>query len=178
MNSGLKSFGKIMLTVFIIVYALIAVFATLCLLQFNDKRVTVFGNKSLLILKENLDEDYQKGDLLVVTKGNGSEVGAGDKIFFYNSGQNYMVNYSTVVNAYDVNGDYVFQVDAQYNVYMDYYIGKKVQSFKGMGTLLGFIESKWGFLLLVVLPTLVAVIYEIYVIVLEIIDIKKEVDNE
>ena len=60
-----------------------------------------------MILKDNLDEEFKKGDLLIVTKDNGSEVVAGDKIFFYNSGQNYLVNYSTVVNVSDVNGDYI-----------------------------------------------------------------------
>ena len=178
MNSGFKTFGKIMLTVFIIIYAIMEIFVTACLLQFNDYRVSEFGNNSLLILKNDLGEEYKKGDLLIVTKGDGSEVVEGDKIFFYNSGQNYLVNYSTVVNVSQINGEHVFAIDAKYNVYMDYYIGKKVQVFKGMGTILGFLESKWGFLLLVVLPTLVAVIYEVYIIILEIIDIKREVDNE
>lgn len=178
MSSGIKNVGKILLIVFIIVYALIEIFVTACLLQFNDYRITEFGNKSLLILKENLDDDYKKGDLLVVTKDDGSEVVEGDKIFFYNASDHYLVNYATVVTVGENNNDYVFKVDALYNVYKDYYIGKKVQVFRGMGTILGFFESKWGFLLLVVLPTLVAVIYEIYIIILEIIDIKKEVDNE
>ena len=178
MSSGLKSFGKVLLIVFIVLYALIEIFVTACLLQFNDYRVTEFGNKSLLILKENIDEDYKKGDLLVITKDNGSDVTVGDRIFFYNASEHYLVNYAKVVEVKENKDDFVFKVDALYNVYRDYYVGKKVQRFKGMGTILGFLESKWGFLLLVVLPTLVAVIYEIYIIVLEIIDIKKEVDNE
>ena len=178
MNIGLKSFGKIILTVFIILYALMEIFVTACLLQFNEYRVSVFGNKSLLLLKENLNDEYKKGDLLVVTKGDGSEVVEGDSIFFYNANQNYLVNYATVVGVTGTNGDYAFKVDAKFNVYKDYYIGKNVRIYRGMGTILGFLESKWGFLLLVVLPTLVAVIYEIYIIILEIIDIKREVDNE
>ena len=40
------------------------------------------------------------------------------------------------------------------------------------------LESKWGFLLLIVLPTMIAVIYEFYAIIVEIIEFKKEVDNE
>ena len=167
-----------MLTVFIALYAIMAIFVTACLLNFNEYRITEFGNKSLLILKSNLDTNYVKGDLLVVTKDNGDDVTEGDKIFFYNAAENYLINYATVVEVDENNNNHVFKVDALYNVYMDYYVGKNVKRYQGLGTLLGFLESKWGFLLMIVLPTLVAVIYEIYLIILEIIDIKREVDNE
>ena len=61
---------------------------------------------------------------------------------------------------------------------MDYYIGKNTKVYKRIGGIMRFLESKWGFLLLIVLPTMIAVIYEFYAIIVEIIEFKKEVDNE
>ena len=92
MSSVVKSFGKICLMVVGILYVILAIFVTICLLNFNDYRITVFGNKSLLLIKDDLGDNYKKNDLLVVTKDDGSSVREGDSIFFYNASVNYTVN--------------------------------------------------------------------------------------
>lgn len=178
MSSVVKSVGKILLMVFIVLYFLMEIFVTVCLLNFNDYRVTVFGKNSLLLLDEDVTETYTKGDLVVVTKDDGSDVIEGDGIFFYNPGENYTVNYAIVTGIEEHNNKtYTFKIGNSVNVYNDYYIGKDTKVYNNVGGVLRFLESKWGFLLLIVLPTLIAVIYEVYVIIIEIIEIKKEVDN-
>lgn len=178
MSSVVKSVGKILLIVFVVLYFIMEIFVTACLLNFNDYRVTEFGNKSLLLLDEDVTEAYTKGDLVVVTKNDGSDVLEGDGIFFYNPGENYTVNYATVTSIEEhANKTYTFKIGNSVSVYNDYYIGKDTKVFNNVGSVLRFLESKWGFLLLIVLPTLIAVIYEVYVIIIEIIEIKKEVDN-
>lgn len=178
MSSMLKSFGKVILTVFVILYVLLEIFVTICLLNFNDYRVTEFGNNSLIILDNDLGKKYEKNDLLLVSRGDGSEVNIQDDIFFYNPVENYTVNYGEVKAINKVGEGYTYVVDGAHNVYADYFIGKDVKIYKHIGGILKFLESKWGFLMLVVLPTLIAVIYEVYVIIIEIIEIKKEVNDE
>lgn len=179
MSSVVKSFGKICLMVVGILYVILAIFVTICLLNFNDYRITVFGNKSLLLLKDGLGDNYKKNDLLVVTKDDGSSVKEGNSIFFYNASLNYTVNYAVVRDTEKhANGTYTFKIDGNHNVYTDYYIGKDPKVFRGVGGVLRVLESKWGFLLLIILPTMMAVIYEVYMIIIEIIEIKNEVKDE
>ena len=75
---------KILLNLIIIIYVVIAILVTICLLTFNQYRISEFGNKSLIIINEN-DElyNYTKGDLLIVTKENLKDAKEGDLVFFY-----------------------------------------------------------------------------------------------
>ncbi len=179
MSNVIKGIGKILLIIVVVLYLVLEIFLAICLLNYNDYRITVFGNKSLLLLTEDLDEKYKKNDLVIVTKGDGSEVKEGDSIFFYNPGQNYTVNYAEVTSITPhANKTYTYKIGTTHNVYTEYYIGKNTKVYKGLGGTMRLLESKWGFLLLIVLPTMIAVIYEFYAIIVEIIEFKKEVDNE
>ncbi len=179
MTGIIKGIGKILFTIIIVLYLLLEIFLAVCLLNYNDYRITVFGNKSLLLLTEDLDDKYKKNDLVIVTKGDGSEVKEGDSIFFYNPGQNYTVNYAEVTSiSPHANKTYTYKIGTTHNVYTEYYIGKDTKVYKGLAGPMRLLESKWGFLLLIVLPTMIAVIYEFYAIIVEIIEFKKEVDNE
>lgn len=174
MKSMLKSMGKILTIVFLLLYLGVAVFVTVCLLNFNDSRVTQFGDTSLIIVDEELSTDYKKGDLVVVKRDDGSLVNEGDSIFFYDPSLNDAVNYAEV-NGIEYNGNYyTYTIGDNYTVYYDYYIGTHGKSFRYVGSVLSVLESKWGFLLLVILPVMVAVIFEIYAIIIEIVELKKE----
>lgn len=175
MKSTLKAILKVLLVVFLVLYLGIEIFVTLCLLNLNDEGVTQFGDDTtLVIMNDSLSDNYKKGDLLVVHKGNGEEVSTGDFIFFYNPSEDYVVNFAEVASTYDTDGYYTFVVGNDYNVYYDYYIGKDCDVYRGIGSVLSVLESQWGFLLLIILPTLIAIIFEIYAILLEVIELKKE----
>ncbi len=174
MKNTLKSILKVFLIVFLILYLGIEVLVTVCLLNFNENGITVIGKTSWVIPDKDFSEKYEKGDLLIVSKGTGEEVGIGDYIFFYNPSENDIVNYAEVVNIVDTNGYYSYTVGNNYTVYSDYYIGKDVKLFKNVGSVLKVLESQFGFLLLIILPTMVAIIFEIYAIIMEVIELKKE----
>jgi len=174
MKNTVKSILKVLLIVFLVLYLGIEIFVTVCLLNFNDQRVTELGNKSLIIVDEDFSKDYKKGDLLVVTKTDGSDVDNGDYIFFYNPSNNYVINYAEVSNIVKTNDYYTFVVGNEYNVYYEYFVGKKVSKYAGVGSVLKVLESKYGFLTLIILPTMVGIVFEIYAIILEVIEIKKE----
>ncbi len=174
MKSTVKSIFKVLLIVFLIIYLGVEVFVTVCLLNYNEQRITELGNKSLIIVDEDLSKDYKKGDLLVVTKNKGEEVDDGDYIFFYNPSDNFVVNYAEVTNVMNANNEYTYVVGNDYNVYYDYFIGKDVKKYSKAGKVLSVLESKYGFLALIIFPTMVAIIFEIYAIIIEIIELKKE----
>ena len=75
---------KTILNALFFIYIVIAVFVTVCLLSFNDFKITEFGDNSLVIISnDNLEPDFNKGDLAIVNRS--KEVLVGRKAFFYNT---------------------------------------------------------------------------------------------
>lgn len=177
MKSTLKAMLKILLTVFAVLYVGVAIFVTVCLLNFNEQRITEIGNTSIVIVDEEFSSEYKKGDLLFIVKDKeeAAKVVSGSNIFFYNPSENDVVNYAEVKEVKEVNGYYNFILGNGYTVYYDYYVGTNPKAFKGLGSVLSVLESQFGFLALIILPTLIAIIFEVYAIILEVIELKKEV---
>lgn len=176
MKSVLKAMLKILLTVFAVLYVGVAIFVTVCLLNFNDQRITEIGNTSIVIVDEEFSNEYKKGDLLFLNKDEkeAANVISGSHIFFYNPAENNVINYAEVAEVKEVNDYYNFVLADGYTVYYDYYVGTNPKVFKGVGKILSVLESQFGFLALIILPTMVAIIFEIYAIILEVIELKKE----
>ena len=75
---------KTILNVIFVIYVVIAVFVTICLLSYNQFKVTEFGNYSLVIVTDDeMAPDFNKGDLIIVDKS--QQVLSGDKAFFYDT---------------------------------------------------------------------------------------------
>lgn len=176
MKSTLKAMLKILLTVFAVLYVGVAIFVTVCLLNFNDQRITEIGNTSIVIVDEEFSNEYKKGDLLFITKDEkeAAKVVSGSHIFFYNPSENNVINYAEVKEVKEINNYYNFILGDDYTVYYDYYVGTNPKVFKKLGTVLSVLESQFGFLALIILPTMIAIIFEIYAIILEVIELKKE----
>ena len=174
MKNILKSIFKIFLIIFCVIYLGVEVIVTVCLLNFNENGISEIGDSSWIIASDDFSDEYEKGDLLIVSKGTGEEVGIGDYIFFYNPTENNVVNYAGVANIIDTNGYYTYVVGNDYNVYFDYYVGNDVKLFKKVGSVLALLESQLGFLMLIILPTMIAIIFEIYAIIIEVVELKKE----
>lgn len=174
MESTLKSIGKILLMVFLVIYLIIEIIVTICVLNFNDNRVTVFGDNSLVILKEDISSTYKKNDVVVAKKVDGSKVSEGDYIFYYNPSKNNQIEYKEVEDISDNGLAYSFRVENNYNVYQEYFIGVPDHVYHNVGGMLSLLESKWGFLLLIILPTMIAIVVELYAVIMEIIELKNE----
>lgn len=75
---------KIIGNVLIVLYAIIAIFTTICLLSYNEYKVTEIGDYSLVIIDtRDLEPNYNKGDLVIADKSYKLEIG--DEVFFYNT---------------------------------------------------------------------------------------------
>lgn len=162
---------KTILSIIAIIYAIIAIFVTVCLLSFNDYRVSEFGNTSFIIMSNNeLEPEYNKGDLIIASKD--SKIEVGDYVFFYDrSGNGVRISYAEVKNI-DVSttGEKAYNIEGDYTLSSDYIIGSSTDLtvMHNVGTVLSILESRWGFLFLIVLPTLIAFLYEIVEVITEI----------
>ena len=166
----------------IIIYAIFAIFLTICLLSYNEFKVTEFGNYSLIIIDSNdIKGDFEKGSLVIVDTDEDPEIG--EKAFFYNTSNKNEISLAEVQNkevVSDVETTYTFAGDKL--VSTAHMIGSTEHTtvIPYLGTVLAITASKWGYLFLVVLPTLLAFLYEITKVIEDIKNSKNvnEEDNE
>lgn len=170
---------KIIVNILVTVYAVIAVFTTVCLLSYNEYKISEFGDNSMiLVTNDELSPDFNKGDLVIVNSGNKSKIAIGDKVFFYNSHDRKVdVALAPVTNREIVTStEITFTVGQNHDVSSQYVLGaaKNAIVIPGVGGILGALESKWGFLFLIVFPSLIAFLYELSVVFSEIREERKE----
>ena len=170
----MKKFLNILKNFIIIVYVVLIIFVTVCLISYNDYQVSVIGDSTLIpVIDEDL-KDYTLGDLLIVKRKNPSKVIKDEKVFFYMKrfGEP-TINYSTVVDVQQVTPtEITFTVEGDYKFSSGNYIGRvdDVIIIPKVGKILNILESKWGFLFLGVFPTLLAFLYTLHSVVTELIE--------
>ena len=153
-----------------IIYVAIAIFVTVCLLSYNEFKVTEFGDYSLVIISdEGLEPDFNKGDLVIVNKK--SKIITGRKAFFYNTYDRQIEIKLGTIEAFErvTNKETTYTLEGERKISSQYVLGpaETAEVIPGVGTVLGILESKWGFLFLIVLPSLLAFIYQISVVIAE-----------
>ena len=176
----MKKVLKFLIGIVIAAYIIVAIGLTVCLLNYNDYNLTVLGKNTFIIVKDDeLKPDFKKGDLVIVKRNDDSEIEAGDKIFFYNGYEHQVtVNLGDVVsNTAVTDTESTFVVEGNLKLSSKYIIGKAETSkvYSGMGSVLSVLESRWGFLFIIILPVLLMFIYLIYAVVME---VKKPVNEK
>ena len=178
----IKKIVDILRNIVITVWFLIAIFVTVCLLSYNEFKVTTFGTNSFLIIdSDEMEPEFLEGDLLIVKRNADNKIDVGDKVFYYNSfmDSSVLIYLDTVQNKYPVTkSETTFVLDGE-RVSGEYIIGKSdtAKVFHKMGTVLGILTSKWGFMFLIIFPTLFAIMYEIAMII-EMAKEKEEDDED
>ncbi len=152
----------------VMVYVIIAIAVTLCLLNYNDYNVTEFGNNTLILITDSsLEPDYAEGDLVVAKKENIDKIKAGDKIFFYNNKDIKLGQVNSVKTYEGVSSTFI--LDGNYQVVEEDIIGstENAKAYNKLGTVLNILESKWGFLFLIIFPSVIAFLREIFEVAME-----------
>lgn len=158
--------------ILIILYILLIIFITICLLSYNDYKITEFGNITILpVIDEYLKPDYNVGDLLILKK-NVAEVKEGDIVFFYRTtfGET-VVNFAKVTNIEIVTmQESTITVEGDYEFSSRYLIGRSsdITIIPVAGRIISILESKYGFLFLGILPSLLVFLYTGYTLFLEV----------
>lgn len=176
----MKKVLKIIGVILLVIYVGIAILLTFLLLKYNDYNITEVNGKSFIIVKDDdLKPSYNKGDLVIVNRGDNSDIKPGDKIFFYDVDDDKVtVNLGNVIDKSVVNEKEVtFVMDGDYPISSEYVIGKSStsKSYSNLGSILSVLESRYGFLFIVIFPILILFIYEIYAAIKE---LKSPIDDE
>ncbi len=153
---------KIIIVLLTTLYVLISVIVTTCLLHYNDYNVTVFNNNSLVCLKKNYDE-LKKWSLVIVAN---KDIVVGDKVFYYETINNKVNININLVKKIDIINDNetMYTFDDNKVITKDLIIGAKNNSkvYPFIGGILLLLESKWGFLGIIILPVAICFVLEIY----------------
>ena len=163
------------------IYLVIAILLTLTLLAYNDFKISQFGDYSLLVIKDDeIEPDFKEGDLVILNKSD--KVLTGRKAFFYDtSNQKIEVKLGVVEAAEPVNEDEItYTLEGERKISSEYVLGpaNTAEVIPGLGKVLGILQSKWGFLFIIVFPALILVINQIGVVFNNIIESLKEAKTE
>ena len=169
----MKIILKILKGLIISVWLVISIFTTICLISYNDYLVSEIGEYSLFIVdNKDLEPDFKKNDIVIVEKQPESKYNEGDKVFFYYGNRNTLsyINYGEIAEIErneDFEDKYTFVNTA---VSYGNLIGpaSDAKVIHKLGLVLRIFESRWGFMFLVILPTLFAIVYEVYYIAIEV----------
>lgn len=163
------------------VYLAIAIFITLLLLAYNDFKVSEIGNYTLLLIKDSsLAPEFNKGDLVIVNKDD--EVLTGRKAFFYDTyNQKIEIRLGLIENVERVTAtEKTYTLEGDRKISGEYVLGpaNTAEIIPYLGTVLGVLESKWGFLFLIVFPALILVVNQIGIVFSNIMQAAKEEKEE
>ena len=164
---------KYVLNVISIVYFLIAIILTVCLLSYNEYRVTEIGKYVFILsVDEELEDISSKGDLIIVKKQSNKNINIGDRVFFYTKQNNEVVISAAKVESKEqaFGNGYNYVVEGDYRISDRHLIGKVDDCIKipYLGTILKVLESRLVFLFLIVFPTFIIFLYEAYKVIIEI----------
>ncbi len=164
MKKGLKIVAGIIISL----YLIMVVFTTAFLLNRNDYGVSSFLGRSLILVNEDLEGEYKKDALLFIGKVKNEDVKEGDMAFFYDtySGE-HKIKYIEISRKEQTNEtETTYITKSNDRISSQYLIGTHDSTFalNSFGKVFSLFQSKWGFLLVVVLPLFLAFLYEIYAI--------------
>ena len=150
---------------FIIIVYVIAL--TAFILCKNKYGYTQFGDytfNDINLLDERNIQNTKKGDLLVVK--NSGDISKGDVIYYYTVyNENWIVKSNPVIDITEDDFSAIYTVmdkDEPTSIQSSRVLGKYATTFANLGSVIGVLESRLGFLFLVLLPIMIVFIYQVY----------------
>lgn len=169
MKKIIKKIKSFIAGVLMLIFFIFAISMTMLLLNYNKYGLTQFGDTTLVIINDKISsETFKKGDLVLVENQKLTDLELGDEIFVYriNEGGSVSIELGKVGEIYLEEDAVAFENGDIFST--QFVIGTADEIYNDIGTYLAIIESKWGFLFIVLVPCLLIFIYEIYALIVEI----------
>ena len=179
----MKIVGNIIKGILITIWVIVAIIATVCLISTNDFGVTEIGSKTVFVIDDDSHKpDFYKNDLIIASKTEEDNYEVGDSVFYYldNARDGSFIKNAKITSIDKNEGAedaYHFargsiSEDANNDIIVSYsrMIGKANESkvIHKLGLLLNILENRFGFLFLIILPTIFAIVFEVYTIIEEV----------
>ncbi len=160
---------KVFTSIVLVLFFAFTITMTVLLLNFNKFGVTQFDDTSLLIIKKGFtSENYKKGSLVFVESKTLSEYKEGEEVFVYHLDGHGGVNIQLgVVGQVFVDDDAItFTNGGTYS--SEFIMGSGTKVYPKLGLILSILESKWGFLFIILVPNFFLFVYQLYSLIIEI----------
>ena len=151
----------------IIIYV---IFIASCILFRNDYGYTQFDKYTMVSIGEEDTrylKDFEDGDLLVVKST--IDINEGDLIYYYATvNEKYVIRSGVVASLTEDDYSVMYVLDDEDKTTLNdkKVLGKYSNNYSNWGKLLSILESRFGFLFLVLLPIMIIFIYQVYEFVL------------
>ena len=170
-NSSFVTYFISFVSIFVLfgIYFVFALAMTILLLNYNEYGITQFDNKSLIMINSKISNDeFKKGELIVTESKKVDEYKEGEYVFTYKIGPDRIptVVVGKIGNIYPEEEAITFENGETYSV--ENIAGTPYKKYDKIGGILSLIESKWGFLFIVLIPVFLIFIYEVYALIIEI----------
>ncbi|MDD2504945.1 MAG: hypothetical protein PHF21_01580 [Bacilli bacterium] len=165
----MKVIKKIIFGILAVTYFLFVIINTILMLNINKYGSTQFDDKTFVVIRSEISSDkYLKGDLVITKKPKLSEIEIGDEIFVYKIKRDGspVIDLGIIGDLHPDNDAISFENGASYQ--MDLVLGKTEKIYNNIGHYYGLVQSQWGFLFVILIPSFLLFIYELYAIIVEI----------
>lgn len=182
----MEKLKKMCINVLIVAYAVIAIAVTILMLSYNDYHCSVIGGYTFIIMEDDeLEEQgYPEGALVLVKETKARNINKGDHIFLYRqiSTSQFEIKYAEVILKDESKGEYNVTYVLEGGTVIDHLdvIGstEDIIVIENLGTILSILQSRYGYLFLIVVVSFIAFLYEIYELIMEIKYGEREEDEE
>lgn len=169
---------EILGSILFVIYAVVAIIVTVLILSFNEYNCSEIGNYTVYIVKDDTIPEYEIGDLILIKHASNKNIAVGDNVFAYKviTSEEFRLVHDKVVNKSQVSRYTTYTLEKEGNFDSSYVIGSDsgTKVIHGVGAILAVLESRWGYLFLVVIVSLILFLQELFELVMEIKDNKNE----
>jgi len=162
----------------IIAYVILITSFILCRNKYGYTQIGDYTFNNIALIDERNIEDTKKGDLLVVKNTN--DIKKGDRIYYYAAYNEVFIDrsdYVVSIESDDYSSLYTIERNGEkLTIANTRVLGKYSNTYSNLGAILDVLESRVGFLFLVLLPIMIVFIYQVYefVMILRYEDVNKE----
>ena len=153
---------KVLMKIIICLYIIVTVLTTASLLTYNKQNISEFGGKIFLKLKEDMGE-HQKGSLLIANK---TEIYmANDQVFYCQLKKDKcIVSYGNIDTMMGTDPMISNQTISKKLIIAK---DENIKEIPLLGSIMLMLESRIGYLCVVVLPILIVFLYELFTLIKE-----------
>ena len=165
----LKLVKRIFIGIILFLFFAFTITMTILLLNYNKFGVTQFDDTSLLIIKKEFSsETYKKGSLVIVESKQVKNYQVGQEAFVYHlDGRGgFDIQLGIIGQIHEEDNAITFSNGETYSD--EFIIGTGENIYPDLGKYLGIIESKWGFLFIILVPNFFLFVYQLYSLIVEI----------
>lgn len=183
-----KKVGSIVISVVMWIIILVAaLYAFTTLATKDDGSVSNLGGFTpMTVQSDSMSPTFDQGDLIVIKTCDTSKLQVGDIVTFHTIIDNqYALNTHRIESIDELNGIRSFTTKGDNNDVADTHIisdgdivGQYVFKIPGMGKVMDFLSSTWGFLIVIVLPMLLFFIYQVYHLMIVGMNLKRAMAEE